>query len=480
MRRQKCIRGCGVKAAVFLAMVLLTGAGCGKQATVAEEDKTATTANEEATISDSQNESSDNDDSTIEETTETEDAKVQETEIPALKDSVDKVMGCRLGCAITGQEPWDVKLWDIVTKHFNCVTLGNELKPDSLFGYSNAKCPGTEEVTLNGETITVPVLNFNNPEKVLDKILRWNETHPDQTLQVRGHVLLWHSQTPEWFFHEDYDKEKDYVTPEEMDKRQEWYIKSVLEHFVGENSKYKDLFYGWDVVNEAISDSTGTYRTDTERPDEDLLQDTHGGNSSWWHVYQDESFIINAFKYANKYAPETLELYYNDYNECDVKKRGGIIKLLEAVKAEEGAQGEGTRLTAMGMQGHYSVTGPSTVEFENALKDYGKVVGNVQITEWDLSASDSYNSADPESVETEYEKNRKQYNLLYYTLKSIQNSGEAKVTGMTFWGTIDKYSWLQFRSNVGGGNKTGQSQCPLLFDSNYEPKPSFWVFAEDK
>ena len=28
---------------------------------------------------------------------------------------------------------------------------------------------------------------------------------------VRGHVLVWHSQTPEWFFHVDYDKNKDYV-----------------------------------------------------------------------------------------------------------------------------------------------------------------------------------------------------------------------------------------------------------------------------
>ena len=73
----------------------------------------------------------------------------------------------------------------------------------------------------------------------------------------------------------------------------------------------------------------------TDRPGEDLLQDTHGSNSSWWHVYQDESFIINAFKYANKYAPASLELYYNDYNECVPKKREGIVKLLEAVKAQE-------------------------------------------------------------------------------------------------------------------------------------------------
>ncbi|MBQ6415003.1 MAG: endo-1,4-beta-xylanase, partial [Butyrivibrio sp.] len=192
-------------------------------------------------------------------------------EIPALRDAVEKKMGCRIGCAITGKEPWDSKLWDLVTTHFNAVTLGNELKPDSLFGYSVSKCPGTKEAELNGETITVPVLNYTNPEKILNKILKWNEANPDRQIKVRGHVLLWHSQTPEWFFHVDYDKTKDYVTAEEMDKRLEWYIREVLTHFTGEGSPYKDLFYGWDVVNEAVSDSTGTYRTDTERPEEDLL-----------------------------------------------------------------------------------------------------------------------------------------------------------------------------------------------------------------
>ena len=398
-------------------------------------------------------------------------------EIPALRDCVQQKMGCRVGCAITGDEPWDVKLWEIVTKHFSAVTLGNELKPDCLFGYSNATVPGTHEDELNGETITVPNLNFERAEKVLDKILKWNEAFPDRKIEVRGHVLLWHSQTPEWFFHENYDKNEPYVSKEEMDKRQEWYIREVLTHFVGEDSKYKDLFYGWDVVNEAISDSTGTYRTDTENPNEPLSQDTHGNNSSWWHVYQSEEFIINAFKYANKYAPQSLELYYNDYNECSVMKRNGIITLLQAVLDEQGEPGVGTRIDAFGMQGHYNVSSPSFTEVETAVKAYGAVIGNVQITEWDLSASDGYDGSD-EAKEEEYEKQRKTYNLMYTALQNAQQNGDANITGITFWGTIDTYSWLQYRSNVGGGSTKEQSQCPLLFDGNYEPKPAFWVFAQ--
>lgn len=398
------------------------------------------------------------------------------TEIPALRDSVEEKMGCRIGCAITGKEPWDIPLWNLVTTHFNAVTLGNELKPDSLFGYSNGACPGTTEAELNGETITVPVMNFDNPEKILNKFLKWNEAHPDRQIKVRGHVLVWHSQTPEWFFHEDYDKNKPYVSKEEMDKRQEWYIREVLTHFTGQDSPYKDLFYGWDVVNEAVSDGTGTYRSDNENPNEPLSNDTHGNNSSWWHVYQSEEFIINAFKYANKYAPAELELYYNDYNECMAKKRDGIVALLKAVKDQEGEPGVGTRITAMGMQGHYSSDSPSYTDVETSAKAYGDVVGAVQITEWDLSSSDDYDGSS-ESKEKEYEKMRKQYNLQYYALQEVQKSG-VQVTGITFWGTVDKYSWLQHRSTVGGGSNKEKAQCPLLFDDLYKPKPAFWVFAE--
>ncbi|WP_197025174.1 endo-1,4-beta-xylanase [Butyrivibrio proteoclasticus] len=405
------------------------------------------------------------------------DVSTDEEQIPALRDCVSQKMGCRIGCCITGNDPWDVELWNLVTTHFNAVTLGNELKPDSLFGYSVSTCPGTSEAELNGETITVPNLNFENPEKILNKILKWNEAHPEKSLEVRGHVLLWHSQTPEWFFHEDYDKTKPYVSKEEMDKRLEWYIREVLTHFTGEDSPYKDLFYGWDVVNEAISDATGTYRTDTENPDEALSEDRHGNNSSWWHVYQSEEFIINAFKYANKYAPADLELYYNDYNECNVKKRNGIITLLETVIENQGEPGVGTRIDAFGMQGHYNVASPSSTEFAAAVKAYGKVIGNVQVTEWDLSASEGYDGSD-EAKEEEYEKQRKTYNLMYYELFNAQKNGDANITGITFWGTIDRLSWLQFRSNVGGSSKTNQGQCPLLFDDFYKPKPAFWVFAQ--
>lgn len=407
----------------------------------------------------------------------TEPAQEEVENVPILYECVENNLNCFTGCATTESELNDPKVWDIITKHFNRITFGNELKPDALFNYSCTYVPGTETVDFNGEEMVVPILDYSRAERMLDKIYDWNQANPDKQKKIRGHVLVWHSQTPEWFFHVDYDKSKEYVDKETMNKRLEWYIKTVLTHFTGEDSKYKGMFYGWDVVNEAISDSTHTYRSDAENPSEKLSEDRHGSNSSWWHVYQSNEFIINAFKYANKYAPADLELYYNDYNECDFNKQLGILELLEAVKAEEGEPGVGTRISAMGMQGHYGMDNPGNSDIESAIKRYCNVVGHVQITELDVSASSDYKGK-PEQKDEENDKLKKRYNMILFGINAARAKDFVNFDGITFWGTVDHYSWLQSRSNVGGGSKTGLPQMPLLFDENYEPKPCFYVFAK--
>lgn len=447
--------------------------GCGNNVTEAQPENITPT---EQAVETEQNSSSDTADAelNIEETV----AEIEET-VPILRDAVaEKLEGGFVGCAVTGSEIDDEKVWEIITTHFEAVTLGNELKPDALVGYSVTNCPGTTTAELNGEELIVPKLDYSRAEKILDKIYEWNQENPDRQLKVRGHVLVWHSQTPEWFFHEDYDKNKPYVDTQTMNKRLEWYIREVLTHFTGEDSKYKGMFYGWDVVNEAISDATGELRTDNENPNESLSDDRHGSNSSWWHIYQSSEFIINAFKYANKYAPAELELYYNDYNECVLKKKLGIIDLLQEIKDNEGEPGVGTRISAMGMQGHYGMDSPTSTDITSSATQYANVVGKVQLTEIDVSASDGYDGSE-EMKEDEYEKLRKRYSQIYFGINAANARDGVEISGITFWGTVDQYSWLQSRSNVGGGNTTGLPQCPLLFDENYEPKPCFYVFANN-
>ena len=400
-------------------------------------------------------------------------------DVPNLKDVTKEVFGddFMMGTAVTVNEMEDLGVEMLVNKHFNAVTIGNELKPDALFNYSNDAHTPLQTITFNGESLEVPTLYYSRAEEILDTLKKWNEDHPEDPIKVRGHVLVWHSQTPEWFFREDYtvgqnaDGSENYVTPEVMNLRLEWYIKTVLEHFTGEDSPYKDMFYGWDVVNEAVSNGGNGYRTEKASLVEPLSQSTHSSNSSWWAVYQSNEFILKAFQYANQYAPADVELYYNDYNECDNKKAAGIVKLLNDVKAAEG-----TRIDGMGMQGHYNMFNPNTADIEKAIRAYAEVVGKVMYTEFDLKVSgDISNDA---SKEKEYLAQAERYRDIYQLLKRLDAEDGIEIGGFTVWGTVDKYSWLQNSSSVGGGADGTLTQCPLLFDSDYKVKPSYWALVD--
>ena len=403
-----------------------------------------------------------------------------EKDIPEWKTSVTESLGndSIAGTAIMLSEISDDTLMELVEKYFNAVTFGNELKPDALFNYQiDGNSVPTKTITFEGEELQVPIVNdagdsldFSRADAMADKILAWNNAHPDQKIRIRGHVLVWHSQTQEWFFHENYDITKPYVNKETMNRRLEWFISSVFDHYFGEaaNGKYDGLFYGWDVVNEAVIGNT--YRTDKVSAAESLSEIRHGNNSSWWHVYESNEFIINAFKYANKYAPENVELYYNDFGETDNTKCEGIVKLINDVKSAEG-----TRLDAFGMQAHYNVDGFSAAQFKSVAKKYAQAAGKVQLTELDFKASSTYDGT-AATKESEYTKMAYCHKNLYEAIKALKAEG-ANVSGITVWGVIEPNSWLHSQSNLGGG-ASGSAQCPLLFDGNYKAKPAYWAYVD--
>ena len=399
-------------------------------------------------------------------------------DIPDWKTSVTESLGpdSIAGTAIMSSEISDDTLMALVEKHFNAVTFGNELKPDALFNYQLDPQVKTTTIKFDGADLEVPVVNdngdsldFSRADAMADKILEWNEAHPNQKIRIRGHVLVWHSQTQEWFFHENYDITKPYVDKETMNRRLEWFISSVFDHYFGEaaNEKYDGLFYGWDVVNEAVIGNT--YRTDKVSAAESLSEIRHGNNSSWWHVYESNEFIINAFKYANKYAPKNVELYYNDFGETDNTKCEGIVKLINDVKSAKG-----TRLDAFGMQAHYNVDGFSAAQFKSVAKKYAQAAGKVQLTELDFKASSTYDGT-AAAKESEYTKMAYCHKNLYEAIKALKAEG-TNVSGLTVWGVIEPNSWLHSQSNVGGG-ANGSAQCPLLFDGNYKAKPAYWAYV---
>ena len=407
-----------------------------------------------------------------------------EWDIPDLKDYVSSGKGLGsdsyTGAAIMLSEISDKALMDLVEKHFNAVTFGNELKPDALFNYQNDKPSEGMIVTETWtdargnkhEDMKVPKLDFSRAEKMLDVLKDWNDEHPDDQIKVRGHVLTWHSQTPDWFFRENYDPDGAFVSPEEMTIRHEWFIKSVYEHVF--KSEYKDMFYGWDVVNEACSDETGTYRNASER-------------SNWAKIYGAGSkedapdYILNAFRFANYYAhkmgKDNLELYYNDYNECSGNKPDAIAGLLESVKKHESDETLPTRITGFGMQGHHNMISPSKQKIIDCGIRYGKIVGKIQVTELDFKCSSDFGGTDAE-LSAEYTKEAYRYKDVYDAYKEIDADPDIDVNGFTIWGVIDPNSWLQTSNSVGGGANGRQKQVPLLFDGEYKAKPAYWALVD--
>lgn len=405
-----------------------------------------------------------------------------EENIPDWKASVTESLGngSIAGTAIMSSEISDDTLMALVKKHFNAVTFGNELKPDALFNYQIGQSVDSTTITFQGKELKVPVVNdkqenldFSRADAMLDKILEWNNANPNDKIRVRGHVLVWHSQTPEWFFHEDYDVAKPYADKETMNRRLEWFIFSVFDHYFGKaaNGKYDGLFYGWDVVNEAVNGNT--YRDDkviSDASDTSTSDTRHGSNSMWWRVYKSNEFIINAFKYANKYAPNDVELYYNDFGETDNTKCEGIVKLINDVKSADG-----TRLDAFGMQAHYNVDGFSAAQFKSVAKKYAQAAGKVQLTELDFKASSTYDGT-AATKESEYTKMAYCHKNLYEAIKALKKEG-TNVSGITVWGVIEPNSWLHSQSDLGGG-ASGSAQCPLLFDGNYKAKPAYWAYVD--
>ena len=397
-----------------------------------------------------------------------------EENIPNWKDAItdafgdDAIAGTCLGSGTITME----NLQALAKKHFNAITFENEMKPDITLGST----PKFDEET--GEL----VYNFNVADRMMAKIKEWNDADPDDDInfKIRGHVLVWHSQTPEWFFHENYNVDEPFLSGEkgiaEMNARLEHYIAAVFNHY--NNVKFEDgttaadMFYGWDVVNEAMSDNTGKPRKASD-------------NSNWARVYGDESneYIINAFRYANKYAPEHIRLYYNDYNDSNEPKAGGIAELLDAITKAENDAVNPTRIDGMGMQAHHNYSDPSVGQIKSAINKYLAALGKggvVEMTEFDVKASSSYNGT-AASLKLEHSKQAWRFKEIFDAYKEIEEANPGSVGGITMWGVVDERSWLQSSNSVGGAS-TGGTHAPLLFyTENYvsKAKPAFYAFFDE-
>ena len=301
-----------------------------------------------------------------------------------------------------------------IKENFNSITMENEMKPESLLDWE------ASEKSKDG----MPVIK----EETLKKAL---ETAKEMGIPLRGHTLVWHSQTPEWFFSKKYEPSKGFVDKATMKKRMESYIKQVLTYC---KENYPGVVYAWDVVNESVGDD-GKYRTE----------------SMWYETYGDFTYIKDAFTFARKYAEEGTKLFLNDYNEYMAQKRD----LLYAKVVELHDAG---LLDGVGMQSHWDMEFPSVDLFQTALEKYASIDGiEIQLTEIDMHNTDD--------SEEGLKKQADRYKEFFDVITKMDREGAANITSVTFWGLKDGESWLS-------GMK-GETSYPLLFTDDMEKKPCY-------
>ena len=297
----------------------------------------------------------------------------------------------------------------LLTNHFNSVTMENSMKPDYLFNKKKSQETGELVVEFNSDAL---------------KMMKFAQ---ENNFSMRGHTLVWYSQTPEWIFHEDFDQNKGFVDRETMLARLEGYIRDVFKTL--EDLGYIDLFYAYDVINEAWMEN-GTKR-----------------QNRWTQIIGDD-YMWYAFYYADKYAPETIDLYYNDYNEQF--KTQTLFDFVNTLVDEDGRY----LIDGIGLQAHL-YTSDSLDQYFKTIDKLGETGLKLQLTELDVCLG-KYQAPKPGTEENLKKQGQFYYELINGLFERV-DAGTINMDALTFWGISDNMSWRK-------------EYKPLLFDSISNPK----------
>ena len=270
-----------------------------------------------------------------------------------------------------------------------------------------------------------------------DKYVEYGKKHK---MFIVGHTLIWHSQLAPFV---------------SKIKSSDSLLLFMTNHINTVAGRYAGKVDSWDVVNEALNED-GTLR-----------------NSVFLQKLGDD-YIRKAFELAAKAAPNT-ELYYNDYNIEQPKKRAGAIAMIKKL------QTSGTRIDGVGIQGHWRINGLPLEDIENSIIEFSALGLKVSFTElditvlpnpWDLKGADvnqnfegspymnPYPQGLPDSMQIKLAK-------CYEDLFKIFIKHQDKIERITFWGVNDGQSWLN------GWPIKNRTNYPLLFDRNFKPKLAF-------
>jgi endo-1,4-beta-xylanase len=275
-------------------------------------------------------------------------------------------------------------------RHFNYLTAEWEMKWDPV-----QKTPG--------------VFDFAGA----DAIVAFAESHG---AQVKGHALLWHQALPQWV---------EALSPPELRIAVEDHIRTVA-------GRYRGRLRAWDVVNEAIDDTTyGLRRTVFSRG-------------------LGDGYVAEAFRLARTADPDA-ELVYNDYGgEGLNRKSDAIYALVKSLKES------GVPIDGVGLQMHVSATSvPSAADVAANIRRLADLGLQVNISEMDVQVRNVSGDATAKLA-----RQRQVYREIVAACLTVP-----RCEAVTLWGFTDAHSWID--SFFGADD-------PLVFDEQYRAKPAFF------
>lgn len=229
---------------------------------------------------------------------------------------------------------------------------------------------------------------------------------------VRGHTLVWHSQTPSWVQN---------LAAADLRVALQNHITTVVDRYEGD-------LYAWDVVNEPLNED-GTLR------------------NSFWFQRLGESYIADAFRFARAADP-TVKLYINDYNTDGLgAKSDGMYRLVQSLLAQ------GVPIDGVGFQAHLAIQFGFPSQMQQNLQRFADLGLDVAVTELDVRMQ---LPSDATKLATQATYFRNVTNACLAVVRCV---------GITTWGYTDKYSWVP--STFPGEG------AALLVDANFAVKPAY-------
>lgn len=412
------------------------------------------------------------------------------TEVPTAMKEIFKGVIDNVGTCLTYNQTWgdhpremqDVSTMEFVDKNFNSFTLENEMKPDSMLNKHNmisvadAKAKGYV-ISDDYKESTVPELTL----ETIDGVLAIAKQH---NIRMRAHTLMWHQQTPTWFFKKNYDDEEAVVDEATMNARLEFFVRTVMRYTMQKEKELTgevgSIVYAWDVLNEYI------HRSNAPKA------------ATWVSVYGDmglkPTYVKAAFEYAydelkKENVQDKVTLFYNDYDTYfSVDDELALISYIN--------EGEKAKICGgIGMQSHVDIKRPTLEEYGNALKAFINAGLEVQITELDITINFDTDETDGRTPTYAY-KNEKETDAdqaaftkdFIKQIVDIQKNRDKDkspkgITGITVWGISDQTSWRSrckplffIRKNVGRvKDETTGKYNPVY---TYVPKKSYEAMIE--